>query len=942
MDKAEYREKLEQINELAEDGKFREAAEVADEIDWRHVKSVRTLSMIGEIYEANREYEQSLRVMKYAYRRSSSSKMVLYRLAELDIRLGNYDEAKKFINEFEQISPNDTSRYILKYKLLKAEKAPLDDQIEVLRSYRDTEYTERWAYELAKLYKKNDQKEKCIEECDDMILWFNEGKYVQKALELKMSLTELSDSQRAIYESNLKKLEAEEAARAEAAAEENAAEKAEEAVPQGVSKTDEVDDVREPDGLETAMKAVGEIDEEDEESKPKVSTGEAISRMETAAEFTMGDKRGAEAEEETPEEAVPEAAAEIEAALKAAPAEEAAADGEDAEEQDEEEAAEEAEEPVAEEEKEEKKAKPEKEEKFQHRLAHSLKAVFAGIRRSTAVEDDLEAEPEKQAEKPEEEPADDLSATLEEAAKRLESEKNGTAEEAEAEEPGKADAAVSEDADEVSKAAEEASEEAFDLDKLFAETGNAFASEVASGNYVLADTLEEDRDEAETRSWKKHLGDTVPEEIVIPGMDEIPSAAPEREEIPEEAAAETAPEETEEAPAEEAPAEETKEEDKNTLYARETDESLGLTREFHLRDDEIERALKARKEKERAEEEPFEGLTPEEAARETVMEAQGGISAPAAEEPESVPEEAPQEEDVVPEEEVPEEIPESELMNLKIAEPDGVSEEKGIIDQIMETPEYLRPVPVEGRPLTEAEKKALAYFASIPGIDYQITSAIADIHNNCGDRTSRSGNILMMGRMGSGKTRLAEALIRCVSIHLGLKAVREAKIVAEELNTKDPAAVIKKIAGGFLIIEAAGALNEDTVARLNQAMEFRTDDAIVILEDEKSDLMKMLEKHPGFAQKFTSSITVPVFTNDELVAFGKIYADDEGYKLDEMATLALYTMIGENQKDAEPVTVGMVRGMIDKAIDRSSRKFRFGKADKDEGKTVLHEKDFSF
>ena len=154
--------------------------------------------------------------------------------------------------------------------------------------------------------------------------------------------------------------------------------------------------------------------------------------------------------------------------------------------------------------------------------------------------------------------------------------------------------------------------------------------------------------------------------------------------------------------------------------------------------------------------------------------------------------------------------------------------------------------------------------------------------------------------------------------------------------------MIKKIAGGFLIIEAAGALNEDTVARLNEAMEFRTDDVIVILEDEKADLMKMLSRHPGFAEKFTSKITVPVFTNDELVSFGKIYADEAGYKLDEMATLALYTMIGENQKDAEPVTVGMVRAMIDRAIDRSSRKFRFGRADKEEGRVILHEKDFAF
>lgn len=931
MDKAEYRIKLEQINELAEDGKFREAAEAADEIDWRHVKSVRTLSMIGEIYEANREYEKSLRVLKYAYRRSTASKTVLYRLAELDIRMGNYDEAKKYINEFEQISPNDTSRYILRYKLLKAEKAPLDDQIEVLRSYRDTEYTERWAYELARLYKKNDQKEKCIEECDDMILWFNEGKYVQKALELKMSLTELTGTQKALYESNLKKLEEE-----EASAKEEEAAKAEEKAPEqeeGISKADEAEDVRELNGIENAMKAVAEIDEEEEESKPKVSTGEAISRMETAAGITMGDRKEPESGDE--EEAVK--TEETEAAEQEEPEEEAEA-------AEQEEAGETEEKPAPE----GKKEKTGKEEKFQHRLANSLKAVFSGIRRNNA-DDDLVKEARERTESDEEA---NLAATLEAAEKTLngEAQKADRAEE-QAEEASGAEAAQAsgtaaeeKNAAEAEEKAEETSE-AFDLDKLFAETGNAFASEVASGNYMMADTLEEDREEAEALIWQKRAGDTVPEEIVIPGADEIQNAA-RVEETPEaagplketEAAPETAPEEAEE--------ESSREDERSTLYARETDESLGLTREFHLRDDEIERALMERREKEQgSRQEPFEDISPEEAAKETVREAQGGLSPAEEEDAADGPDEPAEGADEVPmeeEPEIPEELPGEQLMNLREAESEEDQDGRGIIDQIMAAPEYLTPIPVEGRPLTEGEKKALAYFASIPGIDYQITSAIADIHNNCGDRTSRSGNILMMGRMGSGKTRLAEGLIRCVSLHLGLKAVRVAKVVAEDLNGKDPAAVIKKIAGGFLIIEAAGALNEDTVSRLNQAMEFRTDDAIIILEDEKSDLMKMLNAHPGFAQKFTSTITVPVFTNDELVSFGKIYADEAGYRLDEMATLALYTMIGENQKDAEPVTVGMVRSMIDKAIDRSSRKFRFGKADRDEGKVILHEKDFSF
>ena len=258
LDKAEYRNKLEEINSYAEAGAFREAALIADEIDWKHVKSVRTLCMIGEIYEANRRYEDSARILKYAYKRSSSSKTVLYRLADLDIRNGEYDEAKRLINEFEQNSPNDTSRYILRYKLMRAEKAPLDDQIAVLREYKDHEYTERWAYELAKLYKKNGQKEKCIEECDDLILWFMEGKYVTKAMELKMQLTSLTPAQQAAYDARSREDE---------------------------KNTAPVKDENSSlTGLETVEKAIlVAADEDEEETRPKVSADDAIQRMDQAA-----------------------------------------------------------------------------------------------------------------------------------------------------------------------------------------------------------------------------------------------------------------------------------------------------------------------------------------------------------------------------------------------------------------------------------------------------------------------------------------------------------------------------------------------------------------------------------------------------------------------------------------------------------------------------------
>ncbi len=1033
MDKAEYKIKLEQINALAEAGNFREAAEAADEIDWRHVKSVRTLSMIGEIYEANRQYDESIRILKYAYRRSINSKTVLYRLAELDIKTGNYDEAKKFINEFEQNSPNDTSRYILKYKLLRAEKAPYDDQIEVLRNYRDTEYTERWAYELARLYKKNGQKEKCIEECDDMILWFSEGRYVQKALELKMSLTELTPSQKALYETNKEKLELEKAEAERAAAAQSAP--AGEASGEEAPAASPADEVRELNPVEIVEKAVREIDDEDEESRPKVSAEEAISKMDTAAAGLAASERS-----ET---------------VTAAPEEERAAV------------------------REEKKKEPA--EKKPNRILGGLKAVFSGIRRageSVGTEDkeipsvspeaseaaggeiaaeeirtgvegeaigfaaDLEESVAQQVSAAAGEAAEEelgfaadlieegsvsAAATVKdaEAAAKAAADAAGEAAAETAEEAGEAlsraeegvktaaeDAwksvdetaggvwsEIREEAGEAGEALQEAAETAkdlaqaaveipeetaggaqaageageipaetagtegaeasaapdlgeLDLDKLFAETGSAFASEVASGRYTMADTIEEEQAEKPL-----HLNintGTIPQEIPIPGADEIQNSIEARIDhyyiddavtaAGEEAASEP------EAPESFTAGEQEEKEDRSSLYARETDESLGLTREFHIKD-ELDRVLAGQAESENREDAPLPDVLPEKAARKAVIEAHGGVydetedTAAASAGPEAgygaePAGELPAEEEDVPE--IPEEAPQEVLMNLNRIDETPAAGGADPIEAIAEVPEYFTEIPVEGRLLTDMEKKALSYFAQIPGVDYQITSAVADIHNNCGDRTSRSGNVLIMGRMGSGKTRLAESLVRIVGMHLGLKAVRMAKIVAEDFNQKNPAAVVKKLAGGFLIIEAAGALSDDAIAKLNQAMEFRTDDLIVILEDERDDLLRMLETHPGFAAKFTSTITVPVFTNDELVSFGKIYADDEGYKLDEMATLALYTMIGDNQKDAEPVTIGMVREMIDKAIDRSSRKFRFGKAEKEGGKVVLREKDFSF
>ena len=972
LDKAEYRNKLEEINSYAEAGAFREAALIADEIDWKHVKSVRTLCMIGEIYEANRRYEDSARILKYAYKRSSSSKTVLYRLADLDIRNGEYDEAKRLINEFEQNSPNDTSRYILRYKLMRAEKAPLDDQIAVLREYKDHEYTERWAYELAKLYKKNGQKEKCIEECDDLILWFMEGKYVTKAMELKMQLTSLTPAQQAAYDARSREDE---------------------------KNTAQVKDEHSSlTGLETVEKAIlVAADEDEEETRPKVSADDAIQRMDQAAGSAVqipeteisgdepdqnrqaksgaggfqkklsnsiravfsGLRRTDEEDEDAdmkiapdkserdvapsiPESAVPvESVSWVHEELRKSveegqqPSSDAAV-------------------PAAE------NAAEEKEGTYtfleENNVAAAATAAGAAAAASLLAQGTAEAGvaseqfkevPEAGAE-PEAAEATAAAGVASEQFKEVPEAGTASAAPEEAENTGKSSgiagavagagiasgiaiaAAASglykgmtdDELPEEEKPAGNADD--FNLDALFAETGSAFASEVASGGYVMADTLESDREQAEADAVKARQFGTGDSETA--GRDQLSHT--------------------------------------ENLIARETDESLGLTRELHLRD-----AIREELNRRNSEGPKSPITTPEEAAKRTVAQAYGkdlpegnagilygpaGLSATLSggdgisdEEilriygtDEALRSELLASDLDIPE--VPEEETDEALRNLSSFSGDEGGNENNLIENMIGEPDSFVIMPVEGRQFTEPEKKAMSYFASIPGVDYQVTSALADIHNNSGDKTSRSGNVVIMGRQGSGKTRLAEGLILITCMHLGIKAAKEAHIVADALNKKDPAEVVKRMAGGFLIIEAAGSMSDECVRKLNQAMETRTDALVIIIEDEKADMKKLLDAHPEFAEKFTSRITVPVFTNDELVTFARTYAKEEGYKFDEMATLALYTMIGDKQRDAEPMTVGKVRALVDRAIERNSRKL-FGKTtDKEDGRIVLTEKDFNF
>ena len=893
MDKAEYKIKLEQISACAESGDFRGAARTADTIDWRRVKSARTLCMISEIYEANKRYEDGMEILKYAYRRSPQSKTVLYRLTETSLRTGNLSDAKKYYAEFEQAAQHDTSRYVLKYKLLKAEDAPLDEQIAVLKEYKEREYTERWAYELAKLYKKNGQKQRCIEECDDMILWFAEGRYVTRAMELKMQLTPLSESQKAKYESRL--AAAKEAAEREALLREET----KTALDAAEDNEDSVSEVEEP-GSETGA-------ETDEESG-SVTTAEMIEKMNAAADASL---QGARSQSRVP---------------NVRPTARQSISGRNAGGND-----------------------------MQDQLASSIRAVFSGIRSQSGEEN---WESGKQDLPHEDVAAKETTVTADEedidlAALFAETENSMAKAVQAATSDGETD-----EADEVPKAEtagpapDEQSDEETDLtDEPDTDKVSVEAADVTSEKDEVSD------DDAEDDTNVFYIEKNGVIEIVTSG-----------DEPKEEGAVEGS---------------EASKSDSQDLIGMETDESLGLTREFNfgrelenLAERRVEDSKPVRTKRTESKEE-FRIPDPEEAAVKIVSEAAGTQEIPA-------------DDNASVYENVAElserlfagmtEISEGGFINVvrktdeeptkgygqpaestaasretanaadivrEAPEPkEAVSENKNsIIDHLLDEPDMIDRMDIVPRTLDETERKLFTYFSSIPGIGEQVSLAIADIHNNSGDRTSKSGNVLIVGRRGSGKTKLADSLVLAVCKDLNITAVKSAKIIASDFNQKDAAAIVKKMAGGFLIIEGAGELAADTVDKLNRAMEFRTDDMVVILEDEKQDMKALLDMYPEFAAKFTSRITIPVFTNDELVTFGKTYAQENGYSFDEMATLALYTMIGENQKDSEPVTVGMVRDMIDKAIARSkSKKFPlFGKNQVGaDGRIILREKDFAF
>ena len=917
MDKNEYRAKLDEINDLVDRQDYKGALKIVDTIDWRRVRSARTLCMVGEIYEANKRYEDSRKLLLMAHHRAPIGRTVIYRLVELSIKMGNFDEAADYYKQFVEISPNDNSRYILKYKLARAKRAPLEEQISILKEYKSREYTERWAYELARLYAKAGKKEACIEECDDLILWFSEGKYVTKAMELKMKYTPLTPIQQDKYDHRFQKGYTPAAATKAVAA---AAQAAEEVVKASVPSAGDQD--KEIDAIIKSV--VGEGAAGSGTQAPKETVVPQVSDTQE-----LKDKAAQEILDVLPGRSVGE--------------EETAA----------------AREPVKEKEYVVKDLEPESFGRPSEPKPFHMGGVMKSPSKIQAPQSKLFKEEDMN---PEDFKTDlkekelDLEALLAETASEL---AQAVAEETESpqlpsQEKTEAQEEEVQEVREPESQEEQIQEEEIHKPQAQDEIPAPAAAKSAMVADAIASALMEKAEEFE-KDAKEALGDTreiVTEEILdtesgVPVVEAVEEAEFEEENVQE-------------------PQEETVEEVSETAEVQKAEEVPEET------DAETEEVQEPASEPEEVPEEMQEPAPETENVPEEIQE-----PAPATEETSEIEEEIPaeteetqtdlQETKVIPDDRVREALGEidlsfaleQELETTVLPKEQGEQDEAEVPgEEIEETEVTAVPVSqpsafgtaVEGlmrHHLTEEEHRRLfTYFAPVPGMSQQINEALDTAQESACARTSQAGNIIVTGREGSGKTKLSEGLIKALCKERQMQGAKVAYIEAEELNKKDPAAVVDKLSGGFLVIEHAGALDGDIVENLSKAMEFKTNRLTVILEDLKPGIRDLEGKYPEFMKKFDSRIVIPVFTNDELVSFAKTYAKELGYKIDDMAVLALYTLIGDNQNEENPVSIGMVREMMDEALKKAAKKGRrpgkrVSKRHLDEsGRIMLYEKDF--
>ena len=819
LDKEEFRIKLEEINKLVQNKDYKGAMNIVDSIDWRRVKNVRTLCVVGEIYAANGRYEDSKEIFLLAYHKASIGKNILYRLVEISLRMKNVDEATEFYEEYKQVAPNDSSQYILQYKIARVKNISLDEQIKILEEYKEHEFTEKWSYELAALYYKAGEKEKSLELCNEIILWFSEGKYVMKAYDLKQRMGELTGEEKAKYEKQFvpKLIKPEEAGNIK---------KAEQDRPEDSEEEKDLE-------KETSEKST------EEEEQPEIIRIEKNSRENDGAES------------------------------------------------------------------------------IQDKISKGIRDIFGGARKKADEELNEEKESSEEVTETEE---DQIPEEIIKTDSTVKEPENVPELEAEPAKPG--ESPVINKQPENQKVNED-QEEKEDFGKTMKlpelKIPDSMKNMEPSSAPKIEDIQKVDFAEMEKSGKEFNLEDTILAAASAQGI-KIPKEEP----LKEESTKEEKPEEKEREDKKlsddlEKPDFLTSDSFGDHIEVKAGDLKVPNIMPFEEEDDVTEEDLKS------AEEEFLHGP-----AGKKDLNADYNLEdmdAPADQEEETI--------NVLQNPEDNEDLSEEEELErfIESIQPKDEKDPRDIIPR--------------EKILNDDEKQLFTYFVKIPGMREQLLNTLCDVQQAAADKTSRTGNIIVMGGKECGKTRLISGLIPAICKELNLEASKVAYVFADQINGKPIDQIFEKLSGGFLVIENANQLTQETVEMLDKAMEKETDGLTVIIEDEKIGMRKFIARYPKIVKKFTSMINIPVFTNDELVNFARVYTKENGYTIDQMGMLALYNLIGINQKEDQPMNIGAVKNLIDTAILKSQggiRKFKRNiskkRIDRD-GYIVLYEKDFS-
>lgn len=838
MDKYEYKLKLDQMKSLTAEGKYEEAAEIADTINWRKIKNINALVKVGEIYEKVGRYDESKDVLLTAYDKSPIGRMIIYRLAEVAVRTKSFDEAKEYYQEFVEIAPHDNLKYVLKYEISKAQGADIGTLIGILEELKEQEYSEEWAYELAYLYHKAGMSEKCIDACDELILWFGDGPYVERALELKMLYQPLTKQQEDKYRTFRQ-------------------------------RHDGVVEVRPEDPLES-----GEIIPEPVQIKDVKMSAERFNTQNLQEELQRSMQEIMNA---TEKEAVNDTMDNIKKLVEDIPYLQIPS---------------------------EKEEEPQEEEVYQHietdeEIDNSLKSNFQEMlvdedgQMSLYMQGGRVAEPQVSGQMSIEDVLAEWEKTKRAAEAALQEAEQRKLESAKARALQEAEELLGRLADVIPMLDSGLTPKDLLDQKYLSKDGqpnDSAVSMVTNMNQFLQQEIDRLSDE----------NAQMDEQLAAVGASPVGDYMANAGVAAEDAAQNVVAAGVQELMAEEELSEIAMPEGLDDIDNQWEDE------DFEELDAEVPQENAASLAEHTAEQTKPEALAEADDTMEAGTSAEDVEAAILAETARQMAKESVEKE----------ELPEIELPgDLDLGKEETAEE---ILPAIAE-PEAFEVPDTIGK-LSKELREIFTYFVPITGMEEQLCQALtgASQHLTKG-ATAGTGNMIIQGGSGSGKTVLATSMIKALQKETGKPNGKIGKIEASVLNQKDVAALLKKVAGGCLIIEKAGDLSRETALKLSLLLEQDTSGVLVIIEDTKHGIQKALSRDDGFAAKFSEKINIPIFTSDELVSFAKSYANELGYTIDEMGVLALYNSISNIEHADRETTLTEVKEIVDKAVAHSEK-----------------------